>query len=261
MKRIALVLLAMLTVVSFTACSSGRFMKESEIKDIENPTGTIKVAYYLTDDDADNNKAAWTETMSFELYYQEAPITVTNFVKLAKEGFYNGTIFHAIETIDTTDTPKVYVGGRYSGFTEDADDNYKRSDLIEKSTDKKYNYKIKGEFEKNGWEPTVREGVDLEHTAGAMGMYRDENNMDSASKAFYFTSGTAAKRDGYYAIFGRVTSNSKILTDADKFASVTTSEFTNEDGKKWYNMPNGILRIVEVTVDTNGVDLGEPLKI
>lgn len=31
-----------------------------------------------------------------ELFPQKAPITVENFIKLAKEGFYNGTIFHRI---------------------------------------------------------------------------------------------------------------------------------------------------------------------
>ena len=31
-----------------------------------------------------------------ELYAEEAPKTVANFVKLAKEGFYNGVIFHRV---------------------------------------------------------------------------------------------------------------------------------------------------------------------
>ena len=35
-------------------------------------------------------------TMTAELYVEDAPMTVNNFVFLAKEGFYNGTIFHRI---------------------------------------------------------------------------------------------------------------------------------------------------------------------
>lgn len=35
-------------------------------------------------------------TMKIELYAQETPITVTNFVKLAKEGYYDGLAFHRV---------------------------------------------------------------------------------------------------------------------------------------------------------------------
>ena len=34
--------------------------------------------------------------MTLELYPEKAPITVANFVKLAKSGFYNGIIFHRV---------------------------------------------------------------------------------------------------------------------------------------------------------------------
>ena len=34
------------------------------------------------------------KTMTLELYPETAPITVDNFVKLAKDGFYDGLIFH-----------------------------------------------------------------------------------------------------------------------------------------------------------------------
>ena len=32
--------------------------------------------------------------MTLDLYPNTAPVTVENFVKLAKDGFYNGLIFH-----------------------------------------------------------------------------------------------------------------------------------------------------------------------
>ena len=35
-------------------------------------------------------------TISVELYGDEAPITVANFLKLAKDGFYDGLTFHRI---------------------------------------------------------------------------------------------------------------------------------------------------------------------
>lgn len=36
------------------------------------------------------------EVIPFELYPDEAPITVANFVKLVKEGYYNGKTFHRV---------------------------------------------------------------------------------------------------------------------------------------------------------------------
>ena len=35
-------------------------------------------------------------SMTLELYPETAPITVENFVKLAKKGFYDGLIFHRV---------------------------------------------------------------------------------------------------------------------------------------------------------------------
>ncbi len=35
-------------------------------------------------------------TMTIEFFEQDAPIAVANFIKLAKSGFYNGTIFHRV---------------------------------------------------------------------------------------------------------------------------------------------------------------------
>ncbi len=36
------------------------------------------------------------EEITFELYPEETPITVENFVKLIKEGYYNGKTFHRV---------------------------------------------------------------------------------------------------------------------------------------------------------------------
>ena len=56
--------------------------------------------------------------MVIELYADEAPKTVANFVKLAKEGFYNGIIFHRVIPgfmIQTGDPTGTGMGG--PGYT------------------------------------------------------------------------------------------------------------------------------------------------
>ncbi|MBI3996739.1 MAG: peptidylprolyl isomerase [Candidatus Omnitrophica bacterium] len=59
-------------------------------------------------------------TIVIELYKEEAPKTVENFIKLAKQGFYNGIIFHRVIPnfmIQTGDPTGTGTGG--PGYTFD----------------------------------------------------------------------------------------------------------------------------------------------
>ena len=110
-----------------------------------------------------------------ELYPDLAPDTVENFVELAEDGFYDGTIFHrVIEDF-------MIQGGGY-------DENLK-----EQKTES-----IKGEFAKNGFENT------LSHTRGVISMARAQD-YDSATSQFFIVQKDATYLDGQYAAFGRVT--------------------------------------------------------
>lgn len=111
-----------------------------------------------------------------------APTTVANFVKYAKEGFYNGTIFHRV--INNF----MIQGG---GFDRN---------LHQKST----HAPIKLE-DKNG----------LKNTVGTIAMART-NNPDSATSQFFinlkdndFLNGTSTK-DGY-AVFGEVVTGMDVV--------------------------------------------------
>jgi len=81
--------------------------------DTKNPTATI-----------DTTKGK----IVIELYATEAPKTVANFVKLAKQGFYNGIIFHRvipgfmIQTGDPTGTGR---GGPGYAFEDEFSPNLK----------------------------------------------------------------------------------------------------------------------------------------
>lgn len=122
-----------------------------------------------------------------ELYPDLAPDTVENFVELAEDGFYDGTIFHrVIEDF-------MIQGGGY-------DENLK-----EQKTES-----IKGEFAKNGFENT------LSHTRGVISMARAQD-YDSATSQFFIVQKDATYLDGQYAAFGRVTEGMDIV---DEIASV-----------------------------------------
>lgn len=110
-----------------------------------------------------------------DLYPNLAPITVANFVKLSKEGFYDGLVFHRI--IDDF----MIQGG---GFDEN---------LQQKEAEA-----IKGEFGSNGVTNN------LPHMVGVISMARLGNNKDSASSQFFIMDKYQPSLDGDYAAFGRV---------------------------------------------------------
>ncbi|MCQ2482094.1 MAG: peptidylprolyl isomerase [Clostridia bacterium] len=124
-----------------------------------------------------------------ELYPDKAPITVENFVKLVKEGFYDGLIFHRV-------IPGFVIqGGCPNGNGMGGP-----------------GYCIKGEFNSNG----VKN--DLKHTRGVLSMARAQN-PDSAGSQFFIMHADVPYLDGEYAAFGKVISG---MEEVDKIASTRT---------------------------------------
>jgi peptidyl-prolyl cis-trans isomerase B (cyclophilin B) len=67
--------------------------------------------------------------MTIAFYYDAAPVTVGNFLKLASEGFYDGLAFHTIVpgwTIQSGDPKGDGTGG--PGYTLDAEFSTRRHD-------------------------------------------------------------------------------------------------------------------------------------
>ena len=127
--------------------------------------------------------------IKLKLYPDVAPITVANFEKLVKEGFYDGLIFHRVIAgfmIQGGDPTGTGMGG---------------------SPDE-----IKGEFAANGVTNN------LSHTRGTISMARTQV-MDSASSQFFICHADATFLDGNYAAFGVVTEGIDVV---DRIAGVDT---------------------------------------
>ena len=154
--------------------------KDIEIKDGETLTGKhhikIKVKKY--------------GTMKLTLDADNAPITVTNFIKLANEGFYDGLTFHRI----------------ISGFMIQGGDPDKNGTGGSDQT-------IKGEFSQNGVENKIS------HKRGVISMARSQD-PDSASSQFFIMHVDADYLDGQYAAFGKVTKGIEVVDKiCQKFGS------------------------------------------
>ena len=124
--------------------------------------------------------------IKLELDADEAPITVTNFVQLARSGFYDGLTFHRI--MDGF----MIQGGDPTGT------GYGGSEKT-----------IKGEFSQNGVQNNIS------HVEGVISMARAQD-PDSASSQFFITVADAKFLDSAYAGFGHVTEGMEI---AKKIAS------------------------------------------
>ena len=130
-------------------------------------------------------------TIKVELDADTAPISVTNFVNLAKDGFYDGLTFHRI----------------MSGFMIQGGDPKGNGTGGSDTT-------IKGEFSANGVEN------DISHTRGTISMARSQA-MDSASSQFFIVHEDSPFLDGNYAAFGHVTEGMEVV-DAICEAAVPT---------------------------------------
>ena len=128
--------------------------------------------------------------IKLELYPEIAPITVENFEKLVKEGFYDGLIFHrVIEGF-------MIQGGCPEGTGMGGPGHH-----------------IKGEFASNG----VKN--DLKHTRGVISMARSMMK-DSAGSQFFIMHMDAPHLDGDYAAFGKVVEGMDVV---DEIATTKTS--------------------------------------
>jgi len=133
-------------------------------------------------------------TIKLELDANTAPITVTNFIKLANEGFYNGLTFHRI-----IDGFMIQGGDPLGNGTGGSSEN------------------IKGEFNLNG----VKNNIS--HVRGVISMAR-ASAYNSASSQFFIVHEDSTFLDGQYAAFGKVTEGIEIV---DKICEDTQVEDNN----------------------------------
>ena len=115
------------------------------------------------------------DRMPFELYPQVAPISAENFVKLAKDGFYDGLTFHRI-------VPGFVIQGGCPDGTGTGGPGWN----------------IQGEFKINGFENN------LKHERGVLSWARAQD-PNSAGSQFFIMHEAAPHLDGSYAAFGRLT--------------------------------------------------------
>lgn len=180
-KRWLGLFMAMVTVLVLGACGNKGADAIEESSTVEAPTEEEVQEELATGKHHVEITVKDYGTVKVELDADAAPITVTNFLKLAKDGFYDGLTFHRI----------------ISGFMIQGGDPLGNGTGGSEET-------IKGEFSENGVEN------ELSHIRGAISMAR-ARAYDSASSQFFIVHEDSVFLDGQYACFGYVTDGMDVV--------------------------------------------------
>lgn len=229
MKKAITIIICIILAIAIIFLGYGYIRKMTE--EVKNPIVTMEIEDY--------------GTIKVELYPDMAPNTVTNFVKLVQDGYYDGLDFHR------TIPGFMIQGGQNTG-----------ADALD--------YCIPGEFVANGYKQNT-----LKHEKGVISMARAdyssmglaEEGYNSASDQFFIMDETTASLDGYYAAFGKVIEGMDVVEKiADVEVIYRSDELaedeevpTDEEGNQIASdTPVNKPVITKMTVETFGVDYGEP---
>lgn len=187
MKKALAILLCAALALALAACAGTAFTSSSPSPD-PTPTQEPSPSAEATDGPEGiglhhvDMEIADYGTIKLELDGDTAPITVENFLSLARDGFYDGLTLHRIME------GFMMQGGDPQG------DGYGGSENT-----------IKGEFAANGVEN------DISHVRGVISMARNGRDMDSASSQFFIVHQDSTSLDGQYAAFGHVTEGMDVV--------------------------------------------------
>ena len=184
--------------------------------------------------------------IKIELYPEIAPESVSNFIALAQNEFYDGLKFHrVIENF-------MIQGGDPIG---DGTGSPKLSDLgINDKEDREYC--IKGEFLFNGHENNIK------HERGVISMARADytsyssslttESYNSGGSQFFIMTKDNASLDGAYAPFGKVIEGMELIEQIEKV------EVYTKEGHSEKSTPVTDILLSKVIIETYGEDYGLP---
>lgn len=238
-KNIIWIILLIVMIAVVCGISFG-YYKNKTMK-VKNPIVTMDVENY--------------GTIKLELYPEQAPETVANFIKLAERGFYNGLTFHRVVKDFMIQGGDKEGTGQGSATLADLRDG----------GDSNTNYSIKGEFIANGVNNTMK------FEEGTLGMARNdytqyssslkEESYNSGSSQFFIMTKANTSLNGYYTAFGKVIEGMDVvhkIENVEVKAADKSEDSSSSSANTEVSTPVNPVKITSVTVDTQGVDYGYP---
>lgn len=204
------VLIVIISALFLTACGKKEEKMNEKIVHEKNPIATMLVEYKTADGEEKSG------LIKLELYANEAPDTVANFVNLVQNNFYDGLTFHRI--VDNFMIQGGDPKGTGAGGAKVSDIN--KSVKEESSED--YRYSIKGEFANNNFESNIK------FEAGTIAMARSdysaygmkEEGYNSGCSQFFIVNTDDEEiskvLQGNYAAFGKVIEGYNVVEEISK---------------------------------------------
>lgn len=189
-------------------------------------------------------------TIKMELYPDQAPETVSNFIALANRGFYDGTKFHRV-----VKDFMIQAGSKDGDGTTAA----KISNLKDGGAEE--DYTIKGEFLSNGVNNTIKfeEGVLAMARPDYTSYYPTlaEESYNSGCSQFFIMTKENTSLNGYYTAFGKVTEGLDVVHKIEEI-EVKVAEGQEETEGAEVSTPVDPPKVTSIRVDTFGIDYGLP---
>lgn len=233
-KTIIWIVACIVLIVLIGGIAFGYYKKAT--MEVKNPIVTMEVENF--------------GTIKMELYPDQAPETVANFVALANRGFYNGTKFHRVVKDFMIQT------GSKDG---DGTTNATLSDLKDGGADE--GYTIKGEFIANGVDNKIK------FEEGVVGMARSDytqyssdlkdESYNSGCSQFFIMTKENTGLNGLYTPFGKVIEGMDVVHKIEE-VEVKVADDSETTGNTEESTPVEDVNVTSITVDTQGVDYGLP---
>ena len=193
--------------------------------------------------------------VKLKLYPEYAPNTVSNFLYLANNGYYNGKVIYGKDEIG------LYVGRNEKGEVDDVKASF-YDNSIEKDSDEDYTSSIAGEFLANGfYDNTLSHGkyfvsLGREDYSSLSPSLADEG-YNSGSSQFVILEKDSKSLNGTYAVFAEVVEGQEAI---DKLYAKPVEEKTDDaqgNGDAIQKFAS-FKKITNVKVATHGIDYGVP---
>ena len=227
--------IALIAIIVLIGVVGYGYFKKSTLK-VQNPVATMEVENF--------------GTIKMELYPDQAPNTVANFIALANRGFYDGTAFHRV-----VKDFMIQAGSKDGDGTTGA----KLSNLKDDGANQDYTIKV--EFLANNVKNTIK----MEE--GTLAMARADYTQYSSSLAeesynsgcaqFFIMTDKNTNLNGYYTGFGKVIEGLDVVHKIEE-VEVTKAEGQEETEGAEVSTPVNKPKVTSIRVETFGTDYGMP---
>ncbi len=245
MKKVLIILLCAIMLLTFTACNGNDFLSAGETKSLlkkvggKNPQAQMTLSYQVG---KDSSKQTVTLEIVYEILLDKTPITAVNFINAVQDGFYSDVLVHSNQSTYNY----MIAGGYYKKDIVSTNDNGE-----EVTTTKFYQQSLPsfvGEIAGNGFAEPRGEKVDgdsyTKFDVFSLAMYHADgaNYFNSADGRLVISTSSQTKLSHLnYAVFAKMISivvkvdGEQISTDIPSWVLTTLDSSTSTTKRTIYD--------------------------